>query len=479
VPLKTALTRVLVGNWAGAGLVAGATLLALLGAATGVGLLLKPEDLGWGDTLTGIVVLAGGAFGGDAFASAPLGSGELGLFPLGITLPVVAVAVSVFRRVTAGYTSSLAALLDGVRAAAMVAVPMAVLALVFRSEVSRGGRAEEDFAAEVYSEVFSAFGVYLDLSAGLSAISALFMTLLVVSAVLGLSVLTRRDWLPSRLARLHDWVAAPIAGLVTMLLLLPVAGLTAIAAVALTGDGTSPDELSGADEWMRAVGLLLAYLPNLGMAAMSLGAFGKVGYATDYDTNMRGLAGEASNEELWVRLTKFTGDGDEPGLWVLTVVVPVILLVCAYVVTRRSGSLQRVFRNVMVWAGAMVLVVPALTRLANLHAGFRSDFDALGGDLLDTLEVGRNDEIAVSMVVGVSVLSSTALLTLAALAAAAVMAALSGAISVTDIGSRFSAAARRLQATDAHQVGPTAQGDARATAASQAPPGSSSADRSS
>ena len=50
------------------------------------------------------------------------------------------------------------------------------------------------------------------------------------------------------------------------------------------------------------------------------------------------------------------------------IALPLILLTCAYVVARRSSSLQVVFRNLLLWAGSMVVVVPGLVRVDGARA---------------------------------------------------------------------------------------------------------------
>jgi hypothetical protein len=353
--------HLVVGNWIGAAIIAAGALLSSLVLATLIALLGKPADFGVGNTLTSILALMGGTFGADTFTSVDTGSEELtsymGVFPLTLTLAVTAAIVLVFRRVTAGYNSAVAGFTDGVRAALISAVVMTILSLIFRNDTEDMGAASGQLLGRLASGEE-------DSSWGLNAPGAFFMTLLFITAVVGVTTLTRRDWLGAKAQVVHDWIAGPVRGLAALALALPVAGLIGYIAVIVSGDGDYTLEGANSDEIMTAIAIAIAFAGNGGMALLALGSGGKFGSESSWRSD-----GDRDSDSQMEHLTYFTSDQGEPGMWIAVALAPVVLALGAWAVTRFRNQQARptTLHSLLTWAGSLVVLVPLLIRLANGH----------------------------------------------------------------------------------------------------------------
>ena len=138
------LSRLLVGNWLGASVVAASALLTSGVLSVVIALLGKPVDFGLDNSLTLVAVLMTGAFGADLTAELGVlgvdAEASIAAFPLTITVATLAVAVLVFRRVTAGYTRALDAVADAARASVILGLALMIIALVFRADSREFGR---------------------------------------------------------------------------------------------------------------------------------------------------------------------------------------------------------------------------------------------------------------------------------------------------------------------------------------------------
>ena len=91
------------------------------------------------------------------------------------------------------------------------------------------------------------------------------------------------------------------------------------------------------------------------------------------------FGGDDETDEEFHRLAFFAGDeGEEPALWAAPVVLLVVLAACAVLVASRSRDRTQVVRDLAVWCALLLVAVPWLIRLANLHGSGTYDFD--GGD---------------------------------------------------------------------------------------------------
>lgn len=360
--------KLLVGNWLGAAVVAAATAATAGVLGLALALLAKPTDFGLDNTLTMATVIATAAFGADARleASASGGGfggdavGYVGFMPLLVLLIAGAVGVWLFRRVTAGYPSGLLALGDAARTALLFGLFLLVPALVFTSDNDKMGRG--------WGRELSANSLGLEGTIGANPAGAFFLGFLVLFVILATAVLVRGDWFAGRWAAVHQWVAGPVRATATLLVLSPVAGGIAYAAVLLTGDETDTADTG----WRAVVAALIAVVPNVGLWTLSLGTgapFGTTTSATDESTTR-------DYERLWGSITE-----DEPGLWVAPAVALLLLVVVAWGVlraadpARRAGDLRQTgtgsgwtqadgsptpLAALGVWVASLVVVVPVL-----------------------------------------------------------------------------------------------------------------------
>ncbi len=461
------LGRLLVGNWVGAGVVAAATLAASGVLSLILALLIKPEGFGLDNTLTLTATLMTAAFGADLLIS-PHGDldldalGFVGAFPLTITLVALGVAVYLFRRITAQYTNAFVAAGDAARTALITGAGAALVAAIFRGDNDALGAGLSDLEADD-SDFLVGFGA--------SVAGALFMPMVMVSFVLAIACLMRRDWLHPKLQLVHDWVAAPLAGFTRMLLLLPIAGALCVAVLLLFGDGNDTSEMDS-DEWMTLIGLGIAYLANLGFGLIGLGAGVSAGANGVGTYTGSGESGIDRFSEMH-RLTFFTGEGDEPGLWIAVGVMPLWLLVGAFLVARASRSRDQVLRNQLVWVGSFLLFIPLLVRLSAVHAGVDVNMDTDE----DPVDLGGlywgSGELDGSLYVGLSGVAATFLLLTFAFLAALAISAATGALDLKQLSTQARSLAKTMQTQPGDQqpaAGTPQQSAADATDTSTQPP---------
>lgn len=363
------LDTALRGDWVGGAVTAAAG----LGVAIGLGLLsatlIKLDAPG--DEVTVWQMICGGvALGITAFGAGLGGSGEgsdddgrydasasAHVTPLLFSLVALGLMVRLFRSSTAAYPHVVPALVQAARVALLTAVPAFVLALIFR--VGLDGLDLDELSGS-------------DGSFGASRVGALFVTPLVVFTVLALACLARRDWWPGWSARLHDWFAAPVRGLATLLWLLPLAGIVGFLLVLLPGgeDGISAKDLF--EEPFALVGALLAVVGNVGLAVVGVGSFAPLGVHYDFDAAFVADKGEE------FRRIGFWTDG-EPSLWATPVVTLAVLGLAAYAVVRASASRQAVTGNLLRHVGSMFVVWPIVIWALNARGEAEMSMK-MGGD---------------------------------------------------------------------------------------------------
>ncbi|WP_154402605.1 hypothetical protein [Nocardioides speluncae] len=357
------VAKLLVGNWRGAGIVAGAA----LGIAAALSLLLaamlKQDETSIDQMLTLFGVLLAGTFGAGVSASG--GDDEMsmsagaGAMPLTLSLIALGAAVYLFRKQTAGYPRVLDALGDAARTAFVVAVPLFFVSIVFRSDF--GGGIGEDMGTG-------------DGSFGASRFGSLFMTFIVVFSVLAISCFMRRDWLPEKAQKVHDLLAAPIWGFTALLVALPVAGIVGGILLLLGGDdGFDPGDRAGDTDLMATMAMIFAGLANAGYALIGLGSLVPVGFKL----NLGGFGPNGDAKEM-ERLAHWAEN--DPGLWLAPLVTLGVLAFATSVVVRRSPAPGEILRNLACWLGLLVIALPVLSRFASLHAKMRVKADSDEGD---------------------------------------------------------------------------------------------------
>ncbi len=156
--------------------------------------------------------------------------------------------------------------------------------------------------------------------------------------------------------RVQDWLVAPIYGLGTMAVLLPVAGLIGLGLLMITGetlDETDPTN----DDLLASIALIGGLLANGGFWLVSLGAGAAMG--------SRGEEVDGPTTVESHHLPYFADD--DPGLWAAPVVMIAFLLVATYVVARKSPA-HRVLANLGVWVAVVLVTTPLFVRVSSLHA---------------------------------------------------------------------------------------------------------------
>lgn len=342
--------RLLLERWGSSLAVAATAVGSALLLSLVLALVVKQPAMSMHDTLVLMSMLANGAFGADALVDRGAIGGGVGAIPLTVTVVVAAATVVVFRRVTARDRCGADGLVVAGRAALVAGLAMMGVALGLRATVA---------GATVRA----------------SAIGALVLTTLVLFVVLAIAVVTRGDWLRSRPARVaHDWARAPVIGLATMVCVLPLAGGVAGLAVLWLGSGSSGYTAGyDADQWRAIIGGAIAYAGNGGVWAVTLGSGGRVAlFGID---DLQSLISRLAPVDLPTggRLTWFTGDFHEPGLWVCVVLAPAVLAAGAYAVVRAARARRgapgptQPLRGLVVWGLALLGAVPVAVRCANIH----------------------------------------------------------------------------------------------------------------
>jgi hypothetical protein len=357
------LERWLNHTWAGAAIVAGgAYAVALL-----IGWIVAFAGAEEFDPVSAIwvgFIQAGNAFGPDTIIvpiedfGADDYTAHIGQFPLLATFLALGVAAYLFRRVTHTHRTSTAALLDAGRAAVVLAGIVTVSAILLAIVDPEITGYDNDGGS--MPGATSGLGL-ADEQQHLGIAGAIFIPLFLLFAVLAVTVLLRSDWLDERLGRAHDWVAAPLAGYGAVVVGLFGAGLVYLVAIMVGEESTR-----GFSELVR----LVAVLPALGMRLLGLGVFSKFGSTADGDSE---LIGREDRDE-WSRLGGFADDHGAL-FWLAPLVAIAIAAFGVWVVVKRSGDRSTVVRNVAVYAGGLLVVLPFLIRMSNIHFGVHVETD--------------------------------------------------------------------------------------------------------
>lgn len=417
------LSRLLVGNWLGAGLVALSALVASGLLALAVVLLGKPTDFGLDNSLTMVATLMAGAFGADLSAEFAVSGFEadaaIGAFPLTITILSLIVAILVFRRVTSGYTRGVDAVADAARASLVFGLALMVIALVFRSDTAEFGRG---WGAEL-SRSFDA-----KIAFGADAAGAFLLGFVILFATLAGAGFVRGGWWPARVDRVRDRLAAPLYGVGVFAALLPLAGLIGLMLLLVSGDGLDEATESTGEDLRIMIALVFGTLASGGMWLLGLGAGGAFGTRSGDDE------GAVSDTH---HLAHFTDES--PALWAAPAVVLGVLVVTALLVARRAAR-DRVLPNLLVWVGLMLVTTPLFVRLSGLHASMDVS--------------GQGEEYEAWGTIGLVGWQATVLLTLIALVCALVVAWRTGSLDVDRVRTQAKDLGRRVQSNPGRPAPP-------------------------
>ncbi|WP_110180505.1 hypothetical protein [Nocardioides solisilvae] len=381
MPLAPATDQL--ASWRRAAAVAGAT-----GAVTGVAAcvlawLLATESMSTGQLLTTAGALLAGAFGagvegrmsGSLLVVSGTARGSAHVVPLTLTLLAGATSVAAFRRATRRSRGGWPDLVDAARSACVLAALVLAVGLLARTDSGGVLVALDWIAARDADQVGGSLGV----TAWQAPLGAFVLTF----ALLGTTCLLRGDGWPPAVARAADRLRPAVRGVVTLLLLLPVAGLLGL--LMLVG-GDAPPAGAADVEPASGVGLALAGLASWGVAVLALGAGGPAG---------RTVAGTASGD-LDVALGAFHHrlghwTEQEPGLWASVPVLLVVLALSARSVVRACDDVRRVPGDLVRWLLLLALVVPALGLAARLSGEGSVEGEVWGdsgrGELAATLGV--------------------------------------------------------------------------------------------
>ncbi|MFS3129733.1 zinc ribbon domain-containing protein [Nocardioides sp. Bht2] len=408
-------SKILMGNWIGMATVVGAA----LGVALLVNLIIAfttAEDLKVGSAIAMTLLLTGATFGPNIIFD--LGNDDfdqtasLGQYPLLATVLALGVAIFLFRRVTARYPDVRTALIDAVRGGVLMMLSLLVLAIVLRiwSPELKG------YASE--SDGMSAGPAGLGLQDGeahLSIAGAIFLGFLLLTVVLALTCFVRGDWLDGVWAKIHAWVAAPLVGIAAVAVATTAAGLIYLIAI-IAGN----DDARGFNDVMA----LVAVLPALGVRMLALGVFANVGYDSDGDD-------ELSQGKSLDRLGDFADDNGVL-FWIAPLIAIAIAVAGVYAVIWKSLDRTKVLRNVAVYVGLLLVVVPFLVRFANAHLNFKVEVE--------------DETYKASLWLGVSGFGTTGLFFLLSLIVAAILLVVTGNLDVNAVKAKAQQAAQQAQA---------------------------------
>lgn len=342
------------GNWLGAMVTAIVGYAIAFAGAFGLVMLWNPDHTGVWDTLVATTVVATSAFrAAGALHSQSSGFSVdvvLDSMPLIVTLLSMGAAVLVFRRITRGYPKAGAAIVDAARAALFFGVLMLTSALVFREK--------SDGALQAIGLSFSSDE---KLKWGASGLGSFFLTTLVLFVVLTISCFLRRDWLHPKLQQVHDWLAAPLAGVGAFTVLLPLVGAIGLACTWLTLDTGVKHDLNGSTDWSDRLAAMTAGVANAGFHFSVLGSGGHWGG--------RGFVHGAGYQEHGSEIHRLSYWADyASGLWAAIPVAILLALASAWFVYRRARSTGHPFANLMIWAALMLAWVPWLAHLTSARA---------------------------------------------------------------------------------------------------------------
>ena len=260
------LKQFLVGNWAGAAIAAGgafgtALLVSLVVAFAGA------EKLSAGSAIWSALIQTTNAFGANTIIDLSKAFGtddatfDLGQYPLLATFLALGVGAYLFRRGSARTTAVVPALLDVVRAALILSVLVTIVAIIVKiADPTIKGYIDlsgEDPTSDAYQLLL------LDGPSTVSIAGAIFLPFLLFGVVLAATCFVRRDWLNEKLVVVHEWAAAPLAGLAALCVGLFGAGLVFFLCQII-----GEEDARGVAEVVRA----LAALPAIGMFMLGLGA---------------------------------------------------------------------------------------------------------------------------------------------------------------------------------------------------------------
>ncbi len=325
------------------------------------------EKLSAGSAIWSALIQTTNAFGANTLIDLSKAFGtddatfDLGQYPLLATFLALGVGAYLFRRSSARTTAVVPALLDVVRAALILSALVTIVAIIVKiADPTIKGYIDlsgEDPTSDAYQLLL------LDGPSTASIAGAIFLPFLLLGVVLAATCFVRRDWLNEKLVVVHQWASAPLAGLAALCVGLFGAGLVFFICQ-LIGE----KDARGFAEVVRA----LAALPAMGMFMLGLGSLSKIGEASS--------SSEDDDTSDFNRLWDFA-DENGAAFWVAPLVAIALAVLGVWMVVRRTPDKRHALRNVAVYLGSLVVVIPLLVRLSNAHLDSEVKFD---GDSFDS-----------------------------------------------------------------------------------------------
>lgn len=388
------ISRVLAWDWRSPLRIAGSTLGASLVLGIVFGLASRPASshVHWGFKTTvawvvwvwesifgvnavgGVKVNGSLTFLGSSIQGGLSGGAGIGAMPLTLTVITLAVAALAFRRATVESPNAVAALMVGVRAALLTALPLFVVSLFvtlgFDDIAHLGGTTSADTMQQWASlQGDKSFEI------SVSSTDAFFVTIALLVGLFAGMTLLRREWFTGRWSTLQLALVTPVRAFGRLCMAVVVGGLLFELVTWLVRWNTSwPGGHHGPaftwHQWVNGFAGAIAYGGNAGAMALGLGSLGKVGYSASGGVGAGAFAGSAGpHQDFWIGW--FARDENLAwGIWMALLIAPAILIYVAVSIVRVHGTDARaVLTSLGTWLVSLVVAIPVLAALANLSAG--------------------------------------------------------------------------------------------------------------
>jgi hypothetical protein len=392
------MRRWLAWDWTSPLRIAGATLGTSLALAVVFGLASRPASghLDWGfkttlawlawvwESIFGVNAVgslqANGSLGflGFSIDGSASGSGSLAAMPLTLTVATLLVAAIAFRRATASSPSAVAALLLGVRAALLSAIPLVLVSLVISLGANDltgllGASSGDGSAVGDTLQQWQALNGQKSLSISLSSTDAFFVTIALLTTLFASLTLMHAEWFTGRIwSTVHLCLAAPVRAFGRLGIGVVASGLLFELVIWLVRWNTSWPSgehrpALSAHQWVNGFASAIAYAGNAGAMALGLGSLGSVGYSASGSVSAPMLSESRSpHQDHWIGWFAQT-DHLASGVWIALALAPLVLIYVARSVARVHGSDDRsVLTSLGTWLISLVVAIPALAALANL-----------------------------------------------------------------------------------------------------------------
>lgn len=305
------------------------------------------------------------------------GHGAISAMPLTLTVATFLVTALAFRRATAHSPTAISALLLGLRAAVLTAIPLLAASLV----VSLGSNdlvrlfgpssGDGSLGGDALQQWQSLNGPK-SMSISLSPTDAVVMPIALLMALFAALTLLRAEWFAGRVWQaVHLCLAVPVRAFGRLSLAVVGSGLLFELVVWLVRwntawpSGEHRPALT-AYQWVNGFAGAIAYAGNAGAMALGLGSLGSVGYSASGSVSAPMLAESGSpHERHWIAWFA-QADHLASGVWIALALAPAVLIYVARSIARTHDSDARsVLTSLGTWLISLVVALPVLAALAN------------------------------------------------------------------------------------------------------------------